>query len=146
MIFSFYGHPVDQKRIVTSMFGNLVCAGANTTVIGTALSGHWVDDHGTPFQSRVVAAFDPANGINAINNAIIVNELLNNRPMLYCNTHHAMVNVGVDFIPTPAGPNVVNVGVADPWPLSPSFHPLSCPEIIPVPAGQMTFLATVRVT
>jgi hypothetical protein len=148
MIFGFYGHPIDQKEIVKQTYGNVLCfpAGSSRT-IGRALSRRWEDANGDFFKSTVVAAYDPANNINAINNAIIVNELANDHPLLYCNTSHAMVNYAVDYIPTQFGPNVQAVGVVDPWPYSPRLHPLSPAEMRAsvFPGGQMTFLASVRV-
>jgi hypothetical protein len=147
MIFGFCGHPIDQREIVRQMYGAVVCfpAGSSRT-IAQALSRTWTDANGNKFTSRVVAAYDPANGINAINNAIIVNELQTDHPLLYCNTSHAMVNFVVDYIPTPMGPNVQAVGVVDPWPSSPRTHPLSKPEMVPIHlGGQMTFLATIRI-
>lgn len=145
MIFGFAGHPIDQKEIVQQTYGNVVCLPAGLTkTIGQDLSRTWSDANGDVFTSKVVAAFDPANNILAINNAIIINELQNDHPILYCNTHHAMVIYAADYIPTPMGPNIVAVGVVDPWPYSPRMHLLSQPELFPVPYGQMTFLATVR--
>jgi hypothetical protein len=92
--------------------------------------------------------------VGAINNAIIVNELLNQRPVMYCNLSHAMVIVGVTYFPTPI-PNIQSVTVMDPWPYSPRLHPLSAPEMVPavfnplgqyVGGGQMSFLASVIVS
>jgi Papain-like cysteine protease AvrRpt2 len=145
MIFGFAGHPIDQKQIVAQTYGNVLClpAGSSRT-IGQDLSRTWTDANGDVFTSKVVAAFDPANNILAINNAILINELQNDHPILYCNTHHAMVIYAADYIPTPMGPNIVAVAVADPWPYGPSLHLLSPPELLPFPYGQMTFLATVR--
>jgi hypothetical protein len=144
MVFGFYGHKISQEDIVRQVYGRLQCFPAGTRTIGQALSRGWTDADGQKFRSRVVAAFDPMNGINAINNAIIVNELKNDHPLLYCNTHHAMVVGGVEFFPT-APPNITTVGVIDPWPASPRVHNLSVPESRPIPVGQMTFLATIRV-
>ena len=148
MIFAAYGHPIDQKEIVKKVFKNLACRPAGTSsTIASALSDEWTDNYGKKFQSTIIAAYDAQNNIHAINNAIIANELSNNHPLLYCNTHHAMVNVSVDFISTPWGPtNVSSVGVLDPWPQSPPYHVLSAAEMRPVNlGGQMMFLASVRV-
>ncbi len=148
MIFAFYGHPIDQTEIVRQTYGNVVCFPAGTTrTIGNDLSRSWTDVAGRRFTSRVVAAYDPANGINAINNDIIIRELQTNHPLLYCNTQHAMVNYGVDYIPTPMGPNVRAVAVVDPWPTSPRVHGLTAPEMMPAHlGGRMNFLASVRVS
>ncbi|MDQ2843780.1 MAG: C39 family peptidase [Acidobacteriota bacterium] len=143
-IFDFYGHPVPQQAIVQRVFGGVVCAASgSTTNIGAALSVNWVDANGNSFQSRVISAYDPANGLNTLNNQQIIQEITNNRPMLYCNTHHAMVVVGVRYSPS----SVQMVGVTDPWPYSPPYHPLSGPEMAPsIRGGQMTFLAAVSVS
>jgi hypothetical protein len=152
MIFSCYGHPIDQKRIVERLWGQDVCAPAfNTSNIEHLLSDTWRDDAGVDFSSTVVAAYDAYNYVNSINNTTIVEELENDHPLLYCNTHHAMVVVSVDYM-NQAGPNqsaipgrVDAVGVLDPFTV-PAFHLLSPAEIVPAHlGGQMTFLATVRI-
>lgn len=147
MIFAAHGHPVDQKKIVASVFGGLACAPAGKTLtMGQVLSSSWVDDSGAAFQSTVNAAYDPMDDIVAINNAVIADELRQNKPLLYANTHHAMVVCEADFFATPMGPNVQRVGVLDPWPYSPSFHFLSPAEMVPMHlGGQMTFLASVDI-
>jgi hypothetical protein len=148
MIFAMHGHPINQSRIVSTVFGSAACVPAGITArIAGVLSSSWMDDGGSAFQANVIAAFDPANGVNAIDNAIIVNELAQNRPLLYCNTQHAMVVVSVDYYATPMGPNVQEVTVLDPWPYSPAAHPLQPVEMVPnLIGGQMTFLAAVQVT
>jgi hypothetical protein len=149
MIFAMNGHPTDQQTIVSAVFGGPKCLPAGkSSVIGSVLSASWQDDGGDAFQSSVVAAYDSANGINAINNFFILSELSNNRPLLYANSHHAMVVVGVKYIATPAGPDVREVSVLDPWPYSPGIHPLQFSEIIPniLVGGQMSFLAAVHVS
>lgn len=147
MIFAAHGHLVPQEVIVQRVFGGLVCAAApNGLTMAQALSGSWTDARGVTFQSHVVAAYDQMAGVNAINNNFIVNELSNDRPLLYANTHHAMVLTAVDYFATPMGPNVVAAGVLDPWPASPAFHPLSPPEVFPAfSGGQMMFLAAVHI-
>ena len=100
----------------------------------------------SPWSEHITAAYDPMNGVNAMNNFEIINELENDRPILYCNTHHAMVGVSIDYFNTPSGPNVVAFGVLDPWPYSPAFHYLSQPEMIPAHmGGQMLFAASVDI-
>jgi len=147
MIFAMHGHPVAQERIVMAAYGRLVCASANTTTILRVLNSNWQDDNGVRFQPVVTAAYDVMNRVNRINNTIIAGELAANRPMLYCNTHHAMVVTDMEFFDTPYGPDVRRVDVLDPWPYSQDMHPLSPPEMAPAHmGGQMTFLAAVQVT
>jgi hypothetical protein len=149
MIFSALGHPVDQKRIVERVFSGLVCRSSGSPgTIARVLSSPWIDDSGQPFHPNVVAAYDPIDGIDAISNGFMANELDNERPILYCNKHHAMVVVDFDYTSGPAGIVPQAAGVLDPWPFSPDYHPLSLPEMTGItraPWGEMTFLAAVQI-
>lgn len=146
-IFKFFDHEIDQKAIVAATYGQVACVAALRPIqIAQALSRRWTDDDGNNFRLGITAAYDPLSGVNAINNSIIVNEINNGRPLIYCNTHHCMVICAVDYRPSPAGPLIDAVGVMDPWPLSPRLHNLSPPEMIPMHlGGQMMFLASVNV-
>jgi hypothetical protein len=148
MVFKFFGHPLDQKKIVMQKYKQLVCMPALTSAqIASDLSDTWTDDDGDDFSSTLTAAYDFHAGVLAINNAVIINELINQRPLLYCNTQHAMVIVAADYRPSPAGPLIDGIAVMDPWPSSPRVHPLSRAELIPAhQGGQMTFLAAVSVS
>ena len=147
MIFAMHGRRVPQEIIVQRVFGGLVCAPAPGGItMAQALSVPWIEKNGSTFIPRVVAAYDQMAGVNTINNNFIINELSNDRPILYANTHHAMVLTAVDYFDTPVGPNVVAAGVLDPWPASPGFHTLNQSELFPVFfGGQMMFLAAVHV-
>ena len=147
MILATLGHPVAQEQIVTKVFGGLACAPAGSGLtMAQALSDTWTDTSGIAFKAHVVAAYDQMAGVNAINNAFIVNELNNDRPLLYANTHHAMVVATAEYYDTPMGPNVQSVGVLDPYPTNPDFHPLTMAELIPAAlGGQMMFLAAVHI-
>lgn len=147
MLFNFYGHPLSQAEIVAATYGSVVCLPAGTsTTIGVDLSRTYIDQRGVAFRSRVVAAYDFMNGINAISNTMIIDALNNSNPLLYCNTHHAMVVYSVTYTPTALGPNVQSVRVIDPWPFSPRSHELSLTEMVARHlGGEMTFLAEVQV-
>jgi hypothetical protein len=156
MIFAAHGHPVDQTKIVERIFGPppvgfppACVASGPTSTISRVLSEQWLDDSGKTFQPRITAGYDPSNGIVAITNAFIINELANDRPILYCNTHHAMVIVDFNYVTGPGGVIVPQqVGVLDPWPTSPPYHALTVPEMYGVtmaPGGQMTYLAAVQI-
>lgn len=147
MIFAKHNHPIQQEKIVVEMFGSLVCAPAPTTaLITSALSKSWVDDNGLPFTSQVTAAYDPTGGVVGLDNPMVINELSNDRPLLICNPHHAMVLAVIDYLDTPMGPNVQAVGVLDPHPGSPNFHYISPAEYTPVHmGGQLLFLGRVNV-
>lgn len=148
MIFASGGHFVDQSEIVKKTYGQPVCnPSGNPITIAMNLAKNWVDSQGQPFSSSLVAAYDHYNNFNNIKNSTIINELANDRPLLYCNMHHAMVVVSATYYATPYGPNIQSVSVMDPWPASPGFHMLSPQEIRPVEmGGEMTFLAAAFVT
>ena len=145
MIFENLGHVVDQKSIVTRVYGGQYCTTAPTIAITSVLNVPWIDDNGDTFRPHIQAGYDQFRGIVNINNSFIVDELRSGRLLLYANTHHCMVIAEADYIMTPMGPNIINVLVLDPWPGSEDEHALTPPELHPAFAGgQMTYLAAVR--
>lgn len=148
MIFAFYGHPISQAQIVAQTYGAVTCLPAvNNAVIGTDLSRTYVDNLGRKFTSTVTAAFDPQNGYNSLSWAGIANELANDRPLVYCNTHHCEVIYSMTYDGFAANPIVTDVDVIDPWPTNPPAHSLTASEVTPVPlGGEMMFVAAVRVS
>jgi len=146
MIFASAGRPVNQLDIVQATYGGLVCAGANTIGITQALSKPWKDLGGNVFLPKITAGYDAFTGFVGITNAFIVNELANNRPILYCNQSHAMVLVSCEYLPTPGQPTILGAGVLDPYPAAPAFHPLAPHELLPAyKGGVMTYLASVTI-
>jgi len=146
MIFGFFGHPVPQQQIVQQTYGAVVCLPSGSTfTIGADLSRSYIDSNNRRFTSQVTAAFDPLNGINNLSNAMIVNELRQNRPLLYCNTHHAEVLYSVSYSGPESAPTIVAANVIDPWPFNQRLHALTPSELTPTPFGEATFLAAVRV-
>jgi hypothetical protein len=146
MIFANLGHVIDQKQIVERVFGGLVCEPAETGLtMAYMLSDKWTDVLGLPFQSRVVAAYDQHAGVNKITNSFIIDELRNNRALLYANRDHAMVVTAVEYTETTKGPSVYRVGVLDPYPTNLPFRSLTPLEMVPAYfGGHMTFLAAVH--
>lgn len=148
MLFATNGHPLNQMKIVKrSLGGALACVTGHPRTIGQDLSLSWTDDNGDDFDSDVTAAYDVWNGVHNLSNVEIISELTDDRPLLYCNQHHAMLLVAVDYVMTPMGPNIFQAGVIDPYPSAPGFHTLSKAELYPAHiGGQLTFLAAVSVT
>lgn len=147
MIFAFYGHPTDQKKIVAQTYGDVVCfpAGATKT-IAVDLSREWEDDDGDAFKSTIVGVYDPANQAVNLDNASLIEELANDHPLLTCNATHAMVVYAASYAPTLGEPYIGEIDVVDPWPASPRTHPLNAMDSrASISGGSMTFLATVRV-
>jgi hypothetical protein len=147
MLYSYYGHPVSQERIVTSLYGRVVnLPSFNGYNIATRLNMDWVDDRNERFRSRITAAYDHDAGVNNLNNAWLVNELHEDRPFVVGTNNHAVVATAVQYYPTPMGPNVIAIGVFDPWP-GRGARGLTPVEMTPMIAGGgLRFIATVRVS
>ncbi len=154
-VFSFFGKSVDQVTIVSRKYRVPACWPSGTAAaIAQFLNTTWIDQKtNTPFQCRLTGAFDAMAHVGAINNAMIVNELSNQRPVVYCNTHHCMVICEVKYYPGPM-PNIVEATVMDPWPKAQRFHSLCKPELYPaifnqwgqrIGGGQMAFLGSVSI-
>ena len=76
MIFGFYGHPLEQRRIVRAVYGSDVNLPAlNGYTVAAQLNRNWKDDNDRHFKSRLKAAFDAQAYVVAIDNAMIVNAL-----------------------------------------------------------------------
>jgi hypothetical protein len=142
-IFAYYGHPLRQDEIVQAVYGTVANLPAiSARLIAAQVNRTWRDDNGTPFQARLTAAYDAQARVLAINNMYIVNELSHGRPLLVCNTHHCMVVTAVDYTPL----QLIQVWVFDPWPLSPSVHPLQPIEALAADqGGQLMFVGALTV-
>jgi hypothetical protein len=147
MIFSYYGHPVSQERIVTEVYGSAVNMPAQAGVtMAQQLNRDWVDDFGQPFSAHLTGAYDAAAGVYQLTNSQIVSELDHDRPLLYGNQHHAMVLTAIQYYKTSAGPEVVAIGVFDPWPGN-GAHGLTTEEMTPADSGgAMMFVATATIS
>jgi hypothetical protein len=147
MLFRYYNHPVSQENIVTSLYGRLINLPSGTGWnIASRLNRAWTDEQGKNFQATLTAAYDADAGVNNVNNAWLVNELDQDRPFIIGTAGHAVVGTAIAYIPTPVGPNVVAIGVFDPWP-GRGARNLTPMEMTPKQAGGgLQFLATVKVS
>lgn len=146
MLFSYYGHPVSQSRIVSDAYGFPVNMPATSgIVIAQQLDRSWIDDHGNAFNSRVTAAYDFDAKVFKLNNAWLINELHLDRPVVLGTVSHAVVMTAMDYSQTPFGPNVKAIGVFDPWP-GIGARMLTRFEMAPMHLnGGLRFAASVRV-
>jgi Papain-like cysteine protease AvrRpt2 len=148
-IFGYHDHALDQDVIAQTVFGTTDCKPAGSSgVLDKVLNHTWTDDDGDTFNATITGLYDPSNGIRTIDNDDVVSELVADRPLLYCNQTHAMVQVGMKYRKDRSGNLIAvdEVTVADPWP-NKGIHTLSMGELMPVSAGgQMTYLASVNVT
>jgi hypothetical protein len=146
MLFSYYGHPVSQERIVKEAYGVPANIPAiSGLVITSELNRTWRDDNDVEFDSSLSAAFDAQMGVAAIDNAIIVQALTDGHPLIMGAFGHATVVAAISYIPTLLGPNVTGVGVFDPWP-GRGARQLTPAEMVPAPlGGALSFLALAEV-
>lgn len=147
MLFGYYGHPVNQQRIVAEAYGAPVNMPAiSGFTIAQALNRSWIDDGGQSFQSSLEAAFDAQAGVSAIDNTMIVQALANGDPLLVGARGHVTVVTAISYVPTPVGPRILQVGVFDPWP-GRGARGLMIDEMTPAPlGGTLNFLALARIS
>ena len=101
MVFGYYGHPINQQRIVTEAYGAPVNVPAGSGfVIAQALNRGWQDDRGQRFQSFLRAAFDAQAGVATINTVVVVQALASGHPLIVGTQGHAMVVTAVSYVPT----------------------------------------------
>lgn len=117
MLFASAGHAVEQEDIVRMAYGRKVNLPSFTAQHIAALSNRdWIDGDGVGFSSRLVAAYDFFAGIKTLDDAQVIDALADEKPMIICNRSHAMLLTAATYVPTPAGPRILNMGVFDPWP------------------------------
>jgi len=145
MIFNFYGHPVSQPRIVASAYGSPVNVPAPGIVMAQQLNKNWTDDNGVNFYSQLSGVFDPIAGVSTLNNNQLITELDQGHPIVIGTNGHAVVITQIQYYQTNYGPNVIVVGVFDPWPGIGARY-LSATEFTPKNlGGALTFVATAHV-
>lgn len=145
MVFGYYEHPVEQARLVREAYGSEVNLPGTGATIAAELNRDWVDDNGQAFSSRLSGLFDANAGVVALSNQQMVEELDSGNPLIVGTNGHAMVVTRVDYYETVQGPNVVFVGVFDPWPGN-GARALTVQEATPVyGGGSLFFLAAFRV-
>lgn len=116
-IFGYHGHPVAQERIVAAIWGRLVDLPAMSGAMMTeSLARPWTDDRGRPFRARV-RVYDAATGELGVDEAMVIDELRAERPLLIGTVGHAMVMTALGYLRDPwGGEHIVSVIVRDPWP------------------------------
>lgn len=117
-VFGYYGHPVDQTRIVARYFPPPGITTGPPWVMRDALNTTWVDDAGNTFSvSSPITNLYPPQGPMQVSNVDIIRALDNEIPVFYGDTTHAMVLVQTDYVIGPDGmPNIIGGGAVDPYP------------------------------
>jgi hypothetical protein len=116
-LFGYFGHPVDQRRIVARYFPPPGITTGPPWVMRDALNSPWVDDAGVTFRvTSLVTNLYPPSGPMQVANPDILRALENEIPVFYGDRTHAMVLVQADFLETPGGPTILGGGAVDPFP------------------------------
>lgn len=147
MIFNYYKHPVGQQRIVRDAYGSIVNMPAvSGIVIARQINREWTDNSNKKFTSQLTSAYDFDARVNWTNNAVLVNELDQDRPFIIGTSGHAVVVTQIQYFPTPLGPNIQGIGVFDPYP-GRGARNLTPVEMKPMhEGGGLRFIATIKVT
>lgn len=147
-IFGYHGHPITQEKISNEIFGRRLTAQCTSShgpeVLNVVLNREWTDDNGNSFRAKITGLYDPRDGQASLDNDQVVSELTEDRPLLYCNQTHAMVQIEMEYGQDANGSvnGVSSVIVADPLPRKGRRY-LSRREM--TPGDQMTYLAAVTV-
>jgi Papain-like cysteine protease AvrRpt2 len=147
MLFNYYKHPVSQPAIVQSLYGTIVNLPSGPGWnIASRVNTSWVDANGKRFRATLTGAYDFDAGVMTLNNAMLVNELDQDRPFIVGTRGHAVVGTAIQYLQTPAGPYITSIGVFDPWP-GRGARGLDAREALAMHmGGDLRFLAIVRIT
>jgi len=143
IIFSYYGHPVSQERIVSDLFNGMEpdLPASNYIIFIRDLNRSWTDDNGQVFNVRIRGLYDAQDGVAKLPNSQVIAELAAQRPLLMCNTHHATVVSLLQYQGSSQYPHIIYGEVYDPLPQV-GKRPFESGEYGP----ELTFLAAVLVT
>jgi papain like cysteine protease AvrRpt2 len=109
MVFSYWGHPVDQREIVRQTWGVIANVPAQPLQIVQDLNRAWVDGNGDSF--RVMGDVFSANAATA------AQDLAADMPLIIGSLGHAMVLTAISYNRAPTGQGMpTGALVRDPWP------------------------------
>jgi len=133
MIFSYYGHPISQERIVKETWGNIVNLPASPEQIIIGLNREWIDDKGEKFTAQ--------GDVLTANVVTASYDLANDMPLIIGTVGHAMVLTSLTYYRDIYGNGIpIKAIVRDPWPTSGNKRMLS-----PYEYNMTNFLIRIRV-
>jgi|SRR5579883_743921 len=135
MVFDYYGHAVDQQRIVRETWGSVVNMPGQPGQILHDLNRKWTDDEGEDFRCY--------GDMLSVNLNTAVQDLDNDHPLIIGALGHATVLTAIAWTVDLATSQwaIQQVIVRDPWPGNGGRRILS-----PVEWANINFAARVRVT
>lgn len=148
MAFAHYGYSVSQARIVEETYGFV---GNIPAVTGYAISKNlqrdWKDDSGQEFSVEIEGLYDFDARLFGITDSQIVAALDDERPLILGTQSHAVLFTAVQYVPTPVGPKIVDLRVADPYPGLGIHGPNSPLDMVPMHmGGNLRYLCLPRVS
>lgn len=108
MVFSYYGHPVNQSRIVAETWGSIYNLPAQPHHILANLNRQWIDDNGV--------RFGVISGTGNTHPASAAQDLASDMPLIIGTQGHAVVLTSLTYSNKPYGVDVDAAIVRDPWP------------------------------
>ena len=133
-VFTYYGHPVAQERIVEDAFGVITNMPGSPYTILSSLNRTWRDDDGDNF-----TVYATTVGSSAVTAA---QDLATDHPLIIGTLGHAMVLTSLTYDRNGYGQGqVVYAEVRDPWPYNPRHRVLSYQEW-----ASIMFAARIRVS
>jgi len=109
MVFSYYGHPVPQERIVYETWGEIVNLPGQPSQILYDLNRPWTDEQGANF-----SVIGDEYSVNAITAA---QDLSQDMPLIIGTMGHAVVLTSLVYVRDDFGGGQVNRAIVrDPWP------------------------------
>jgi hypothetical protein len=109
MVFTFWGHPIDQQDIVTQTWGRLVNMPAQPYQIIADLNRTWKDSNGNTFRAQ--------GDVYSASGATAAQDLTNGMPLILGSMGHAMMLTAIAYNRAPNGQGqVTGAIVRDPWP------------------------------
>lgn len=120
-VFTYYGHPVSQRRIVQDTWGSVVNMPAQPHQIMGAVNRAWVDDRGR----RFTAVGDTVS----TNHVTAAQDLAEDHPLIIGTQGHAMLLTSLTYVRDAYGRGEVQFAeVRDPWPTNQRHRMLSAQE------------------
>lgn len=108
MVFSYYGHPVSQARIVMETWGKIRNLPGQPADILRNLNRPWTDDAGEDFTV--------SSGPGSTNPPTAAQDLANDMPLIIGTQGHAVVLTALTYSTRSYGVDVDAATVRDPWP------------------------------
>ena len=109
MVFTFWGHPIDQEEIVGRTWGRIVNMPAQPQQIIAALNRSWTDNNGRRFR--------PYGDVFSATGATAAQDLASGMPLIIGSMGHAMVLTAISYNRAQSSQGqVTGALVRDPWP------------------------------